>query len=73
MDLGDGIVRMRGMGAATTWIPLDNKAVLSMFEVPVNVFMPVGQFIFGMVKNLAKWHGLDTIILDIIISIALLF
>lgn len=49
-----------------------------MFEVPVDVSIPVGQFIFGMVKNLAKWHGLDTIlsviiILDIIIYIALFF
>lgn len=49
-----------------------------MFEVPVDVSIPVGQFIFGMVKNLVKWHGLDTIllviiILDIIIYIALFF
>lgn len=49
-----------------------------MFEVPVDVSIPVCQFIFGMVKNLAKWHGLDTIllviiILDIIIYIALFF
>ena len=49
-----------------------------MFEVPVDVSIPVCQFIFGMGKNLAKWHGLDTIllviiILDIIIYIALFF
>lgn len=46
MYLGDDIVKMRGIGAATTWIPLNNKTVLNMFEVPVNVSIPLGKFIF---------------------------